>query len=83
MHTAVKGMLLCRQGRRDFSDLFVDARIDARGRPYYWLGERRREGKPKRNTDLSAVDSGAIAITPLQLDLTAQSALRSLRAALT
>jgi 5'-nucleotidase len=83
LHDRVNGMVLCRQGRRDLSDLVIDARIDARGQPYYWLGFRRQKGKPKRDSDLAAVDAGAISVTPLQLDLTEERALKRLRAALT
>jgi 5'-nucleotidase len=79
---AVKGIALCRQGHRGFEDLVVDARIDARGQPYYWLGFRRRGETFAGRTDLAAVLNGKIAVTPLQLDLTDRSALRTLRAAL-
>ena len=78
---SVTGVVACRQGRRDLTDLMIDARIDARGVPYYWLGFRRQKGKPKRASDLAAVDAGAIAVTPLQLDLTEQRALKRLKAA--
>jgi len=78
---SVTGVVACRQGRRDLTDLMIDARIDARGVPYYWLGFRRQKGKPKRTSDLAAVDAGAIAVTPLQLDLTEQRALKRLKAA--
>lgn len=83
LHGAVKDIVVCRQGRRDISNLHIDARIDAREQPYYWLGFRPRKGKPKPNTDLAAVDAGNISVTPLQLDLTDNRTLKSLRAALT
>ena len=79
-HNAVSGVCICRQGRRDISDLVVDARIDARGQPYYWLGFRRHKGKPRRNTDLAVVTNGTISVTPLRLDLTDGPTLKSLRA---
>jgi 5'/3'-nucleotidase SurE len=78
---AVTGVAICRQGRRDLTDLLIDSRIDARGQPYYWLGFRRQKGKPKRSSDLAAVEAGAVAVTPLQLDLTEERALKRLRAA--
>ena len=83
LHGAVKGVVVCRQGRRDISNLHIDARVDAREQPYYWLGFRPRMGTPKPNTDLAVVDAGNISVTPLQLDLTDNRTLKSLRAALT
>jgi 5'-nucleotidase len=67
---AVSGVEVAVQGRRDLSELYIDARIDARSVPYYWLGYRREIGEPPRHTDLGAVRAGAISVTPLQLDLT-------------
>lgn len=83
LHGAVNGVVVCRQGRRDVSNLHIDARVDAREQPYYWLGFRPRMGTPKPNTDLAVVDAGNISVTPLQLDLTDNRTLKSLRAALT
>ncbi len=81
-HARVTGMELCRQGRRDVKDLLIDSRVDPRGNPYYWIGFRRQEGTPKRDTDLAVTQRGAISVTPLQLDLTDRRALKSLGAAL-
>jgi 5'-nucleotidase len=83
VHGSVKGLAVCRQGRRDFKDLAIDARVDARGQPYYWLGFRRHEEEHGHDTDLAAVDNGWIAVTPLQLDLTDTESLKSLEAGLT
>jgi 5'-nucleotidase len=82
VYNAVKGVQVCRQGHRGFEDLMVDARVDARGQPYYWLGFRRRSESFAANTDLAAVLDGRISVTPLQLDLTDRRALKSLKAAL-
>ena len=81
-HAAVTGTRICRQGRRDFNDLLIDSRVDPRGQPYYWLGFRRQDGRPKRDTDLAVVLAGAIAVTPLQLDLTDRRAMKALGAVL-
>jgi 5'-nucleotidase len=70
VHGAVTGVEVAVQGRRDLSELYIDARVDARSVPYYWLGYRRQLGEPHRETDLGAVRAGAISVTPLQLDLT-------------
>jgi len=81
-HARVSGIEVCRQGRRDFKDIAIDSRVDPRGNAYHWIGFRREEGKPKRDTDLAVVLRGAIAVTPLQLDLTARRAMKALGAAL-
>jgi 5'/3'-nucleotidase SurE len=79
----VNGIRLSTQGRRDLSELSIDARVDARGQPYYWLGFRRqREHSAPPGTDLAAVDRGEIAVTPLHLDLTHAATLAALQAAL-
>lgn len=81
-HDAVKGVEVASQGRRDLSDVRFDARIDARGVPYYWIGFRRRLGSPPRQTDLAATARGEISVTPLQLDYTHRKTMRDLKRAL-
>jgi 5'-nucleotidase len=79
---SVSGIEVVKQGQRDLTDLVLDHRIDARGVPYYWIGFRRQKSKSKRQSDLGAIDNGAIAVTPLQLDLTQGATLKALRSAL-
>ncbi len=62
---------ITRQGRRDVNNLFIDARQDARGVPYYWVGFERKLSNPPEGTDLRAIYEGRISATPLHLDLTA------------
>jgi 5'-nucleotidase len=81
-HDQVNGTVVSSQGRRDLSDLVLDARVDARGVPYYWIGFRRQVGKPQPRTDLATVARGAISVTPLQLDLTHRNTLTQLKKAL-
>ncbi len=59
-----------RQGRRDVNNLFIDAREDARGRPYFWLGFNRQLSNPPEGTDLRAIYEGRITATPLHMNLT-------------
>ncbi|MBM3557946.1 MAG: 5'/3'-nucleotidase SurE [Alphaproteobacteria bacterium] len=66
----IKGANVTRQGKRDQTELLIDARIDARNQPYYWLGFRPREGNPRADTDLAAIARGEISVTPLEIDLT-------------
>jgi len=53
---------------------------DPRGRPYYWLHEQPRIEGVDPDTDLAAVDEGAISITPLELDHTHSASLNHLSA---
>lgn len=78
VHTRVTGMAVCAQGERDYSDMIIEERTDARGNQYYWLGFRRVKGEPRARTDLAQVASGGIAVTPLQLNLTHRGSLREL-----
>lgn len=77
----VAGIDVTRQGKRDQNFLLVDARVDARGRDYYWLGFSRERGNPPAGTDLAAVFNKRISVTPLHMNLTQVDALESLAAA--
>jgi 5'-nucleotidase len=69
---AVKGMVATVQGLRDPGFLRIEDRLDTRGRAYYWVGIEPRRVKPREGTDLWAVRSNFISITPLCLDYTDQ-----------
>jgi len=69
-HSAVKGVKLTTQGKRDQSLIRVDERMDNREQPYYWLGFERRLSNPPEGTDLRAIYDGYISITPLHMNLT-------------
>src|SRR5262249_40568769 len=79
---AVRGTRVTVLGRRDQSALYIDARVDTRQVPYYWLGFQRRSGRPGEGTDLKAMEANFISVTPLHLDLTEKEALAGLEAAL-
>lgn len=75
---AVTGITVCVQGRRKIgSELAV--RSDPRGRTYYWIGPQREEDRYKRGTDLWAVSNGAVAVTPLCMDMTHRKTMAALR----
>ncbi|MDD2695934.1 MAG: 5'/3'-nucleotidase SurE [Anaerolineales bacterium] len=74
---AIKGFVVTRQGLRVYRDSLV-RREDPRRRPYYWIGGETPTGVPEDGTDFGAVSQGFVSITPLQLDLTARSALAAL-----
>lgn len=48
---------------------------DPRGRPIYWIGPAGSEEDAGPGTDFHAVRSGAVSVTPLQVDLTRYQAL--------
>ena len=77
---AVKGVAVTTQGQRTPDFLRIDDRLDTRGKPYYRV--ERRKAKQPRGTDLWAVQSRRISVTPLQLDFTHEGALETLAAAL-
>ena len=69
--TEVRGIAVSSQGKRDEQMLKIDARVDGRGNPYYWLAfARKPRPEPMNGTDLSALADKRIAVTPLRLDLT-------------
>ena len=74
----VRGIRVVRQGFPDYSRGSIVEGIDPRGYPYFWFGLHPMEHTPGHQTDLEAVADGFIAVTPLQLDLTHEPALRLL-----
>jgi len=80
---AVKGVQVVPQGKYDLASTEIVERTDARQRSYYWIGLRRRKVTPKQDSDLGAVYSNHIAVTPLHLNLTEASVLETLRQTLT
>ena len=70
---AVAGISIAAQGRRDQALLNIEARVDGRGNPYFWLMPARPQYEPREGSDLWALRNGFISITPLKLDLTDHS----------
>lgn len=67
----VAGVAVTAQGKRDQNLLRIDARHDGRGNPYFWIAFARRDRPASpQGSDLAAVASNRIAVTPLRLDLT-------------
>jgi 5'-nucleotidase len=73
--SAVEGIVLARQGRREQELMKIEARQDGRGNPYYWIAFERPNFKAAEGTDLEAVATNRISVTPLRLDLTDELAL--------
>ena len=76
----VTGIEITRQGRRRQAEV-ITAATDPRDEPYYWLGGPRLNEASGRGSDLTAVSTGAISVTPLDLDLTDEKMVRTLKKA--
>jgi len=66
----IKGVMVARQGKLAHR-LHIDERLDGRGNPYFWLAYRPAEQKAQPGTDLNALETGMIGVTPIRLDMTA------------
>jgi 5'-nucleotidase len=73
----VAGIAATHQGRRKIGEGVIE-RIDPRGRAYYWIGPMREEWPDIPGTDLYAVTTGKVSITPICLDLSNRPALAEL-----
>jgi 5'-nucleotidase len=78
----VKGVAATVQGLRDTELLDIDDRMDTRGKAYYWIGIAKRGPNPPKGSDLWAVRSNLISVTPLCLDFTDRGALEDLASVL-
>jgi len=75
----VKGIDITRQGKRDMQTAALERRVDARGRPYFWIGFKRVRSNPPAGTDLRAIYDKRISVTPLHLNLTELKVMEDLR----
>ena len=69
----VVGIAVTEQGRRDHDLVRIDQRLDTWGNPYYWLGYERKRSNPRGGTDLWAIYTGRVSITPLSINHTARN----------
>jgi 5'-nucleotidase len=77
---SVKGIKITRQGVRAIEDHVIQS-VDPRGDPYFWIGPadyRKNENHVDIETDLGAVHSGYVSITPISLDMTAMESIQQL-----
>ena len=73
----VAGIRACRQGRREEGTTISEG-VDPGGRPYLWVGNFLSDASSDHGTDLAAVMEGAVAVTPLHIDLTHKGTLKKL-----
>ena len=75
---SVTGIRVIPQGRRKIGgDLHEN--LDPRGVPYYWIGAQRDEVATRGENDLSVVNAGGIAVTPLSLEMTHTASIKALK----
>jgi 5'-nucleotidase len=80
----VAGVRVTRQGKRNLGFLKIDQRRDGRGNPYFWIGFERlsKVDVPAEGTDLWALASHYVSVTPLRLDRTDEAFSASLASTL-
>jgi 5'-nucleotidase len=79
---AVEAVEVTRQGFRDMHNMRAEKRTDLRGRDYYWMGFTQRRPNVAEGTDIAAVLSGRISVTPLHIDLTHMPTVHALKGVL-
>ncbi len=82
-HDSIKGLKVARLGRREYERVYIE-RTDPFGKRYYWVPST-EISKLEDNTkddDWSWTQQGYITITPLTTDLTMDSRISELRAAM-
>jgi len=77
----VSGLKVASQGSRKIGGALTEG-TDPRGNKYYWVGPQRERSDVQNGTDLDVVLAGGIAVTPISLDLTHRSMLRSMKKSL-
>lgn len=69
----VRGIRVVSQGLRPPGSFVPVERVDARTKPYFWIKIAYNPGNMHDGTDLKAIADGEIAISPIQLDMTAHA----------
>ena len=74
----IRGYRWTHLGVRVYRDEIV-AKVDPRGRSYYWIGGDPPVWEPDDQSDFGAISAGYASITPLQTDWTDRAALQMLK----
>ncbi|MGD1876208.1 MAG: 5'/3'-nucleotidase SurE [Kiloniellaceae bacterium] len=74
----VTGIEICRQGRRDKGTSVTEGK-DPSGRRFVWIGGYQVDTSKEADTDLAVTARGAIAVTPLHLDLTHRATMKKMQ----
>ena len=75
----LRGMKASRMGRSRFVEKFT-MHLDPRGNKYYWLDGELDLMDERDDADVRIVESGYVALTPIQIDLTAEACMEQVRA---
>ena len=75
----IRGIEVTSMGQRNMGDSLVE-QVHPLGGRYYWIGSLPEQQPGKKGTDISAVENGKISVTPIDLDFTNYSAMKSLAA---
>ncbi|MBE3086587.1 MAG: 5'/3'-nucleotidase SurE [Bacteroidetes bacterium] len=65
----IRGVVVVRQDKSNIIETF-EKRVDPRENTYYWISGDSGSGSEAKDTDVTALASGFITITPIQYDLT-------------
>lgn len=66
----ISGIRVTHQGQRPPGAFSIDARVDNRRVPYYWVKISYPQGALVADSDLHAIHEKAVSVTPIQLDYT-------------
>jgi 5'-nucleotidase len=77
-YTELNGIVVARLGFRHKSEPVVQT-SDPHGRRIYWVGPAGLGQDAGEGTDFHAIEQGAVAVTPLKIDLTRHEALKDVR----
>ena len=66
----LRGIKMTRQDPEPYCPQVIK-RLDHQGKPYYWIGGKRKKVDPHEDTDINAIRNQCVSITPVQLDFTA------------
>ncbi|UTW61453.1 5'/3'-nucleotidase SurE [bacterium SCSIO 12741] len=74
----IMGIKICRQANGNWEEEF-EQRLDPFGKEYFWLTGVFKNYDPGEDTDIHALENNYVSVVPIQTDLTAHSALSSLK----
>ena len=77
----VKGVAVTHGNWRKRGDKIITNQ-DGRGQPYFWIGPREEIDKNMGGSDLEALESSVISVTPLSLEVVEQDVLQNLQESL-
>lgn len=76
-YNLLKGIRVCRQAKANWEEEFK-LRTDPMGQPYYWITGRFINQDLGEDTDVWALENGYVSVVPVQYDLTAHHAIKTL-----